>query len=294
MAGVAEDDPWRDTELVARLEKSPLTGVPPPLEDPAPFYILGLSAESRSRLTARFFHAGAIKDAGRLVKRWFEELCIAPEGGRPLSMVALRRAIAVQGDLKNAPPSLEAELLRSAYTGAPLPQRVLGEVLVRCAAEDITRERAALIKAFLMRNLGEKLSVTLDPDDIHPAYRLGRLFALLENIQYVAVKPKRTIRDSYWGSAAATPSAVFPQLLDLVTSHLGKIKQDRPGLTHWFEDQIGEILDSRRFPTFLPTHHSFEEQGRFALGYWQERYKPKPKHVAEQEQAAIEQTGEAA
>ena len=291
MTELAEDNPGHNTELVERLYKAPLTGVPP-MEDPTPFFILGLSAESKSRLTVRFFHEGTIAKAGQTIVRWFDQLKIAPEGP-PLSLIRLRRALSVRGDLKNTPPLLEAELAHAAYTGVPLPQRVLGEVLARCAAEQgPTHERVALIKAFLIRNLGREISVTLDPEEVHPAYRLGRLFAILENIQRTAVKPKRTIRDSYWGSAAATPAAVFPQLLDLATSHLGKIKQDRAPLAYWFEERIGEVLDERTFPRMFKAHHSFEEQGRFAIGYWQQRYKPKPEKIAAEEAAALEEAGE--
>jgi CRISPR-associated protein Csd1 len=159
MAGVAGDDPWRNGDLLARLYRSPRAGTPAPLDDPTPFYVLGLSAESRSRLTVRFFHAGTIALAGAMIRRWFDELGIAPADGAPLSMTRLRRAVSVQGDLKNAPPLLEAELLHAAYTGGPLPQRVLAEALIRCAAEGVTRERAALIKAFLNRNQKETFTV---------------------------------------------------------------------------------------------------------------------------------------
>ncbi len=291
MAAVAEDRPDGGIEVVDAIYRAPGAGHFPPIDDPTAFFILGLSAESKSRLTVRFFHQGTVAEASRTIKCWFDQLDIMPKG--PLSLTRLRRALSVLGDLKNTPPLLEAELTHAAYTGAPLPQRVLGEALTRCAAEQgPTRERAALIKAFLIRNLNREITVELDPDETHPAYRLGRLFAVLENIQRTAVRPKRTIRDSYWGSAAATPAAVFPQLLDLAMSHLGKIKQDRPGLAYWFEEQIGEITNETKFPRSLKTHHSFEEQGRFAIGYWQQRFKPKPEKIAAEEVAALEQEGE--
>jgi CRISPR-associated protein Csd1 len=269
MAAVAEDDPWQNTTLVERLEKSPVTGVPPELDDDTPFYILGLSAESRSRLTVRFFHAGTIGEAGRLVKRWFDQLRIAPEGGRPLSMIALRRAIAVQGDLKNAPPLLEAELLRAAYTGTPLPQRVLGEVLVRCAAEDITRERAALIKAFLMRNERRDLTVALDPDEADPAYRLGRLFAVLEWVQQAATDAKAGIGERYWGAASTTPAYTFPELLKLAMFHLTKLDDGtgwQPGFAANRREDIRAIIGG--LPPHLPHRLELVDQGSFAIGYW--------------------------
>jgi CRISPR-associated protein Csd1 len=269
LAAVAEDDPWQSTALVERLEKSPVIGVRPELDDDTAFYILGLSAESRSRLTVRFFHAGTIGEAGRLVKRWFDQLRIVPEGGRPLSMVALRRAIAVQGDLKNAPPLLEAELLRAAYTGAPLPQRVLGEVLARCSAEGVTRERAALIKAFLMRNERRNSTVSLDPDEPDPAYRLGRLFAVLERVQQAATDAKAGIGERYWGAASTTPAYTFPELLKLATFHLAKLDNGigwQPGFAANRREEIKAIIGG--LPPHLPHRLELVEQGSFAIGYW--------------------------
>lgn len=287
LAAMSTDDPSRGAERVRALYKAPKTGVPPCIEDDTPFYILGLSAESKSRLTVRFFHEGTIRGVAETVLRWFSELEIVEDKddrekkrrkGEPdrqsLALSALLRALSVQGDLNNAPPLLSAELLRAAFTGARLPERVLAEAINRCAAErGPTRARAALIKAFLIRNLGEEVTVALDLEEKDTAYRLGRLFAVLERLQQDAVSPNATIRDRYWGAASSMPAYVFPQLLSLATSHLGKLEGDKPGLARWFEKQIGEITSG--LPPSLPATLSLVEQGRFAIGYWHQRHTPK-------------------
>lgn len=274
LAAMSTDDPSRGAERVRALYEAPRTGVPPCTEDDTPFYILGLSAESKSRLTVRFFHEGTIRGVTDTVLRWFRELEIVGAERETVALRDLLRAVSVQGDLDTAPPLLSAELLRAAFTGARLPERVLAEALNRCAAEaGPTRARAALIKAFLMRNLNEEVTVALDPEETDAAYRLGRLFAVLESLQQGAVGPKATIRDRYWGSASTTPCFVFPQLLSLATSHLGKLEGEKPGLARWFEKQIGEITSG--LPPSLPAHLSLVEQGRFAIGYWHQRHAPK-------------------
>ncbi len=289
LAAMNTEDPSRGAERVRALYEAPRTGVPPCTEDETPFYILGLSAESKSRLTVRFFHEGTIRGVADTVLRWFRELEIVEgnndrekkkrtkgdsEQQRSLALRDLLRAVSVRGDLDTAPPLLSAELLRAAFTGARLPERVLAEALNRCAAEaGPTRARAALIKAFLMRNLNEEVTVALDPEETDAAYRLGRLFAVLESLQQRAVDPKATIRDRYWGSASTTPCFVFPQLLSLATSHLGKLEADNPGHARWFEKRIGEITSG--LPPSLPAHLSLVEQGRFAIGYWHQRHAPK-------------------
>lgn len=107
----------------------------------------------------------------------------------------------------------------------------------------------------------------LDLSNTHPAYRLGRLFAVLEKIQEEASPGlNATIRDRYYGAASSTPVAVFTTLLRLKNAHLKKL--DRPGLAQWFEKLIGEILDS---VNEFPSHLSLPDQGRFALGYYHQR-----------------------
>ncbi len=289
LAAMSTDDPSRGAERVRALYQAPSTGVPPCTEDDTPFYILGLSAESKSRLTVRFFHEGTILGVAGTVLRWFHELEIVGSEKERLGLRDLLRSLSVQGSLENAPPLLAAELARSAFTGARLPERVLAEALNRCAAEaGPTRARAALIKLFLVRNRDMEVAVALDPEEPDAAYRLGRLFAVLERLQQRAVNPNATIRDRYWGSASATPAFVFPQLLSLATSHLGKIEGDTPGLAGWFERQIGEITSG--LPPSLPATLSLVEQGRFAIGYWHQRFAPKSIAPSVSETTEIEET----
>ena len=282
MSSMAGDEPWRDGVTIADLYAAPQPGVPPPVEDTTPFFILALSAES-GRLTMRFFHQDTVAGMARSLVRWFDELTIAPIMP-PLSLAGLLCGISIQGDIKNAPPLLGSELLRSAYTGMPLPHQLLAEALVRSAVEQgPTHERVSLLKSYLMRNYGRNITVALDPDDIDPSYRLGRLFAVLENLQKTAVNTNRTIRDSYWSAASSMPATIFPHLLDLAVVHLMKIKQNRIALALWFERRIGEIAAA--LPTSLPTLMTLEMQGRFAIGYWHQRYVPRPERLTAEEPA---------
>ena len=87
--------------------------------------------------------------------------------------------------------------------------------------------RAAILKACINRShrvrhgLSEDFQYVheeLDVNQDHPAYRLGRLFAVLERIQSPAAKPSinATIRDRYYGAASSTPVAVFTTVPDRV------------------------------------------------------------------------------
>ena len=66
--------------------------------------------------------------------------------------------------------------------------------------------------------------MSLDEDNDSNAYQIGRLFAVLERIQKVALekydsesgeskKINSTITDRYFGSASTVPYSVFPRLL---------------------------------------------------------------------------------
>lgn len=105
----------------------------------------------------------------------------------------------------------------------------------------------------------------LDTSNTQPGYVLGRLFAVLQKTQDNAYKGglNRTIQDTYYGSASASPQSVFPRILRLNRHHLAKIES--PALRVVREKAIQEImglLDS------FPSRLSLEQQGLFALGFY--------------------------
>ena len=108
--------------------------------------------------------------------------------------------------------------------------------------------------------------MALDLENNNPAYLCGRLFAVLENLQWRASESQlnRTIKDAYFASAAANPALIFTKLVMLAQNHLKKLKN-----SIYFDKLIGGIIDclQGRFPGTL----SLEEQGEFIVGYYQQR-----------------------
>ena len=105
-------------------------------------------------------------------------------------------------------------------------------------------------------------------------YLLGRLFAVLEDIQSAANPGiNTTIKDKYLTAACETPSVVFPTLLKLAEKHLRKLDG---GLKWIREKQLHELTG--KITESFPKHLNMEDQGIFMLGYYhqtQKRYTKK-------------------
>lgn len=254
--------------------------------DPATrFHILGLSPNG-PRLSVRFYLS---TDLGHLYangQAHWRDLRLEPSNGAPFpALWRLLLETAVRGKSENVSPALAGELARAVFTGARYPRALLAQTLMRIRAEGLVRDngglnqlRVALVKAYLARShrLGfdpENVPVALDPDEINVAYRLGRLFALLEGAQYAALgNVNASIRDKYFSAASATPARVFPLLLRGVQDHLGKVRSTgRGGLARWFDTAIADVMSGLSANSPFPPTLRLEDQGRFVVGYYHQR-----------------------
>ena len=182
-------------------------------------------------------------------------------------------------DLGDLPPQTVPALLEHALTGRRLPSSLLYQAVRRAALDrdqngnptPVTRARAALIRLVLSSTHPEIMTdAVLTPDHPDPAYHCGRLLAVLDGIQSDAINT--TLVDRFYGSASTTPAAVFGTLVKKAQPHLSKLRKTRTGLYHYFERQISEIsMHIEGFPTTL----SPEQQGLFALGFYQQKNRPK-------------------
>jgi CRISPR-associated protein Csd1 len=115
-----------------------------------------------------------------------------------------------------------------------------------------------------MRNQKKEVPMSLDPGRKDVAYLLGRLFAVLEKAQLDALGSiNATIKDRFYGAASATPATVFPRLLKLSQHHIEKAEYGRVSDTRIAE--IMEHIDS------FPSHLGLEDQGLFAIAYYQQK-----------------------
>ena len=255
-------------------------------EGGARIYVLGLSPNA-GRISVRFWHVDTVEGMWRKLGQHFDDLRIVKtydnEPDFP-PMWQLLKATAKREDLDNLSPLLAGAFMRSILTGGVYPGGLLAAVIGRIRAEQkIGYIRAALIKACLVRNARfspdggttPEVSVSLDEQSTNKAYRLGRLFAVLEKLQEEAHHPNKlnsTIMDKYFGSASATPRAVFPILMKLKVHHLRKFTPQMKGLAIVRESAIARILDGINVADGgFPAHLTLEDQGLFALGYYHQR-----------------------
>lgn len=249
----------------------------------AGFYVLGIAPNS-ARLSVRLFERSEFGTVLGNVRRHYERLEIAhsDRDARLLTPYWLLKA-ADNPRAKDTVVTSElgGELLRSILTDTRYPESLYAHVLLRVRATHddadahvvrVNRERAALIKAYLIKNAHiykEGTMETLDLGREELPYVLGRLFWTLEDLQHtVSPDINATISDKYFDAACATPSLVFPTLLKLEQQHLRKLKRDKPGLAHNIDARVTELLAKvDGFPSSLTA----VQQGDFILGYYHQK-----------------------
>lgn len=250
------------------------------------FYVLGLSPNA-SRLSVRFFlrntfggflrNAEAHQERLKIVRPSFDKF-----EGLPLWKL-LGETVNQNTRDKVPTPELAGEVVRAILTDTRYPATLLNGATLRIRAErEVTRGRAAILKAYYLKNPHpdvpkEVLTVGLNEESTHIPYTLGRVFSVLEAIQSAANPGvKTTIKDKYFNSAAATPAAIFPLLISLAQKHLKKLRGSNTGLAIALDKQLTDLLN--RLGENYPTRMNLPQQGAFQLGYYQQlqaRYQKK-------------------
>lgn len=150
--------------------------------------------------------------------------------------------------------------------------------------------RFALIKLILMRNPNRKEGDFMPTyelaDTPDPAYNLGRLLAVFENLQdrYHNYERKGVgIVERYYGTASSAPASAFPLLCRLSRHHLSKLKkgvEKDKAAAYAIEKDIADIFSKFQptvsgQPPVFPRILTLEDQGKFALGFYQQKAKPR-------------------
>ncbi|MBV5263910.1 type I-C CRISPR-associated protein Cas8c/Csd1 [Pinisolibacter aquiterrae] len=258
----------------------PLADIRPALPEGVRFHVLGL-APNAARLSVRFYLED---DFGVIGSRWLahlERMRIEPPPKDPLpSMWRLLIETAALRKSENIAPNLAGEWLRAILSGTHYPLTLMSSLITRMRADhDVDAHRVGILKSVLLENFGKEVPVALDINERDSGYLLGRLFAAYEYAQTQALPSlNATIRDKYYGTASASPRAVFPLLQRSATHHLAKLRKEKPGLATVLDRRIGEIFDvADPRALFVPTLNA-ARQSMFAVGYYHQKndfYRPR-------------------
>ena len=302
--GAEEASGIKETDVQAALRRLAAGQTVPFLEkELAPdqhFYVLGL-APNAARLSVRFFLRDTFGTFARNLQKHADALEITRPAYEKFDTLwpytLARSAVRFSKDWKKADeelqksfPRLSGDLLTSILNDTRYPATLLNGTVQRIRAEhDVTWARASVIKAYYSKNEDplcpkEVLTVSVNKESTNIPYNLGRLFAVLERTQEAAnPNINTTIKDRFFNSASATPSLVFPTLINLAQKHLAKLNE---GQRIALDKSIGELSD--KLGETFPKQLMLAEQGAFQLGYYQQRqeYFKKKTDTTEQKEEA--------
>ena len=290
LAGVRRREP--DSRNVGAYLRAPLAGGAPVEVDSADFFLLALSANS-SRIVVRDYHETTLDKAQSRLGRWYASLALVGLDGeptRPYSAFALATSL-FRDAQKEMPKHLPVELVRGALLGSPLPLDLLVRAVRRNVVEggpystykgvrSLSTARLCLTKAVLLsQNAFHDLDLTtmLLEDKQSPAYVCGRLLALLDTVQYYALRDPKTGRastnatvvDRNYGAASTTPAIVLPLLIGNATkAHLPKIRKVNPGAFAALSERMESVL---ALLSEYPSSLDATGQGFFSLGFYHQK-----------------------
>lgn len=245
------------------------------------FYTCTMSSAA-ARIAVRDWTAISLDEYKMNLAEWFRDIEIENYEGE-LVYSPLRMLInATQRDKKpgdkpksdlNSKTKMGAMLWNAVIKGRryKLPLEVLQSVLVRIWKGDyFSVERAALIKLIINRNTDKNMSSTLKEANTSVAYLCGRLFAVIESMQWKAMGNVNSgVKERYFAAAALQPAYILGQLLTKnVTIYQRKIGGY---LANELKEIAGRISENGCFPL----RFSAIEQGEFALGYYFQRNQKK-------------------
>lgn len=279
----------------------PLNEFAPDIDSETQFFVLGL-APNAARLSIRYWLDTTFGVLADNISKHYQDLALEPVAwNKPPSINRLLIQTAVhrkkkgskdkkqkyEAKYKEIPPQLAGELMRSIITGQRYPASLLARLILRVRSDSyISPLRVAMIKSVLNRNYRfdqskEAITMGLNKEETDIAYRLGRLFAVLELAQNAALGDlNANIKDRFFGSASASPNITFPLLMRNYVHHISGLRKgkkakwvkDAPKLAGWLEKETAQISDGFSSNKPYPTTLNLTEQGRFIIGYYHQKF----------------------
>lgn len=253
------------------------------------FYSVTLGGNA-GRVVVRNWMQMTVADAVKNFDKWFEDLRIVPMRNHendkipPFNLFMLARSTVREAkDLRAEVPT---QLYRAALEGHAPSKILLKNIVDRIAVElanngrkSLTNlSRFALLKLIVNRNKTENeqmIEEKLNPSITDEAYNCGRLLAIFEELQAAAHDYKlegASVVERYYGTASSTPNSAFGILWRLHQHHLKKVSRSNRGKAEAIKHKIAEICAkfTKSNPPQFPRSFDLQQQGRFALGFYQQ------------------------
>lgn len=270
---VEEDNPNAKIEEVRKVFQAILSGKLKTNKDDR-FYILGLAPNS-ARIAVVYWAETSLQEFAEKIEQHFVDMELIDTRNLRKPYMGLRdmlSAVTLSGKQSDATPNLPEAIAKSIFQGMPYPYTLFASCIRRIRAEsgDVRISRVAIIKAYLNRlpdSNNQKINIMLDKENKNQGYLCGRLFAVLDKIQGDA-NGIHSIRERYMNAASTTPVAVFATILNLSTHHSKNLSKESSRI--FYEKLKQEIVD-KIYSEGFPAHLSLQDQGRFFVGYYQQR-----------------------
>lgn len=244
------------------------------------FYTCTLSAAA-ARIAVRDWTAMSLDEYMKHLAEWFHDIEMV-DSNDELTYSPLRWLInATQRDKKpgekqksdsNSKTRIGTILWNAAVKGHSykIPLEVMQYVLNRIwKKDDFSKERATLIKLVINRNTNKHMKSTLDESNTSLAYLCGRLFAVIESMQWKAMgNVNNGVKERYFAATASQPSILGTLLTKNVPIYQHKIGG-------YLAKELNEIAGKISEIGSFPQRFSTIEQGEFALGYYFQRNRKK-------------------
>jgi CRISPR-associated protein Csd1 len=262
--------------------------------DSSKFYAVTLTG-AQGRAIVRDWYETTVGEVQASLAQYFSELELQPNT-RPgkdkelppqYGLRTLQECLVASRKADDLPSKYATELFAASINQRiRFPSSLLTIALERMRAEagrddwiDSYRRdaRTGLIKAILIRNHHINITPTMDVNNKQTGYLLGRLFACIERMQYLALdQVNANISTRYFAAAATTPRLVFNSLLKDFQGHYFKKAQRKKSGAAWMvyrhvceiQELYGKVMDpAQGYPARFPP----VDQGLFMVGYHTQR-----------------------
>lgn len=258
-------------------------------------FYLAVLTPNKGRLMVRDWMVTAVTDTLEHLRTFVRAVTIVTPDGQqtaPLPIPALLAAVRADD------PNLMRGMLRTAYQGYDLPPGVTAAALRQARlphpwrpaprlAQDAQKQVAALhalaaalkLSWWALRGKEDPQRMTqLEVDNPSPAYRCGRLLALLEEAQRRSTArpggqraPASTLTERFVGAALQSPHVILKDLLPLAErAYLPKLRRTQRTAADALQQAIEEVMGGLHAAS-LPRAFSAPHQVEFVLGLYHQR-----------------------